>query len=82
LRVVIIFRMTATMMTLDFLSAPARRLEKALNGCNLATSSAQPSRLGGQAMYNDLTRISLVIALTAGTIYHSAVLVALAAVLT
>ena len=39
-------------------------------------------RLGGQAMHNDLTRISLVIALTAGTIYHSAVLVALAAVLT
>ena len=39
-------------------------------------------RLGGQGMYNDLTRISLVIALTAGTIYHSAVLVALAAVLT
>ena len=33
-------------------------------------------------MHNDLTRISLVIALTAGTIYHSAVLVALAAVLT
>ena len=30
-------------------------------------------------MHNDLTRISLVIALTAGTIYHSAVLVALAA---
>ena len=33
-------------------------------------------------MHNDLTRISLVIALTEGTIYHSAVLVALAAVLT
>ena len=30
LRVVIIFRMTATMMTLDFLSASARRLEKVL----------------------------------------------------
>src|SRR5262249_13079716 len=30
LRVVIIFRMTATMMTLDFLSAAARRLWKAL----------------------------------------------------
>src|SRR5262249_329043 len=30
LRVVIIFRMTATMMTLDFLSASARRLWKAL----------------------------------------------------
>jgi hypothetical protein len=28
--VVIIFRMTATMMTLDFVSAPGRRLEKAL----------------------------------------------------
>jgi hypothetical protein len=49
-------------------------------------------RLGGQAppmieppssgVHNDLTRISLVIALTAGTIYHSAVLVTLAAVLT
>jgi hypothetical protein len=39
-------------------------------------------RLGGQAMHNDLTRISLVIALTAGAIYHIAVLVALAAVLT
>jgi hypothetical protein len=33
-------------------------------------------------MHNDLTRISLVIALTAGTIYHNAVLVALAAVRT
>jgi hypothetical protein len=32
LRVVIIFRMTATMMTLDFLLASARRLEKALGG--------------------------------------------------
>jgi hypothetical protein len=30
LRVVIIFRMTATMMTLDFLSAAARRLWKVL----------------------------------------------------
>src|SRR5215470_9146769 len=30
LRVVIIFRMTATMMTLDFLSASARRLWKVL----------------------------------------------------
>jgi hypothetical protein len=39
-------------------------------------------RLGGQAMHNDLTRISLAIALTAGAIYHIAVLVALAAVLT
>jgi hypothetical protein len=33
-------------------------------------------------MHNDLTRISLVIALTAGGIYHIAVLVALGAVLT
>jgi hypothetical protein len=39
-------------------------------------------RLGGQAMHNDLTRISLLIALTAGAIYHIAVLVALAAVVT
>jgi hypothetical protein len=33
-------------------------------------------------MHNDLTRITLVIALTIGAIYHIAVLVALAAVLT
>ena len=39
-------------------------------------------RVGGKAMHNDFTRVSLVIALTAGAIYHIAVLVALAAVLT
>jgi hypothetical protein len=33
-------------------------------------------------MHHDLTRISLLIALTAGVVYHVAVLVALAAVLT
>ena len=42
LRVVIIFRMTATMMTLDFLLASARRLEKALRAglCRLALRAA------------------------------------------
>jgi hypothetical protein len=37
---------------------------------------------GGQAMQTYVTKVSLVIALTAGAIYHIAVLVALAAVLT
>ena len=39
-------------------------------------------KIGGQAMHNDLTRVSLVIGATAGATYHIAVLVALAAVLT
>ena len=39
LRVVIIFRMTATMMTLDFLSASARRLEKALRAGSASIAS-------------------------------------------
>jgi len=38
--------------------------------------------IGGQAMQTYVTKVSLVIALTAGAIYHVAVLVALAAVLT
>jgi hypothetical protein len=38
-------------------------------------------RLGGQAMHNNLTSVSLGIALTAGAVYHLAVLVALATVL-
>jgi hypothetical protein len=38
-------------------------------------------RLGGQAMRNNLTSVSIGIALTAGTVFHIAVLVALAAVL-
>ena len=38
-------------------------------------------RLGGQAMHNNLTSVSLVIAFTAGAVYHLAVLVALATVL-
>jgi hypothetical protein len=37
--------------------------------------------LGGQAMHNNLTSVSVGIALTAGAIYHIAVLVALAVVL-
>jgi hypothetical protein len=39
-------------------------------------------KIGGQAMHNDLTRVSLVIGATASAIYHIGVLVALAAVLT
>jgi hypothetical protein len=38
-------------------------------------------RLGGQAMHNNLTSVSIGVALTAGAVYHIAVLVALAAVL-
>jgi hypothetical protein len=38
-------------------------------------------RLGGQAMHNNLTSVSVGIALAAGAIFHIAVLVALAAVL-
>ena len=38
-------------------------------------------RLGGQAMHNNLTSVSAGIALTAGAVFHVAVLVALAAVL-
>ena len=38
-------------------------------------------RLGGQAMHINLTSVSLGIALTAGAVYHLAVLVALATVL-
>jgi hypothetical protein len=38
-------------------------------------------RLGGQAMHNNLTSFSIGIALTAGAVFHIAVLVALAAVL-
>jgi hypothetical protein len=38
--------------------------------------------IGGQAMQTYVTKVPLVIALTAGAIYHIAVLVALAAVLT
>jgi hypothetical protein len=38
-------------------------------------------RLGGQAMHTNLTSVALVIALTAGAVYHLAVLVALATVL-
>jgi hypothetical protein len=38
-------------------------------------------RLRGQAMHNNLTSFSIGIALTAGAVFHIAVLVALAAVL-
>ena len=38
-------------------------------------------RLGGQAMHNNLTSVSVGIALTAGAVFHITVLVALAAVL-
>ena len=38
-------------------------------------------RLGGQAMHNNLTSVSVGIALAAGALFHLAVLVALAAVL-
>jgi hypothetical protein len=38
-------------------------------------------RLGGQAMHNNLTSVLVGIALTAGAVFHIAVLVALAAVL-
>ena len=38
-------------------------------------------RHGGQAMHNNLTSVSIGIALTAGAVFHIAVLVALAAVL-
>jgi hypothetical protein len=38
-------------------------------------------RLRGQAMHNNLTGFSIGIALTAGAVFHIAVLVALAAVL-
>jgi hypothetical protein len=38
-------------------------------------------RMGWQAMHSYLTRVSLVTGLTAGVIYHIAVLAALAAVL-
>ena len=38
-------------------------------------------RFGGQAMHNNLTSVLVGIALTAGAVFHIAVLVALAAVL-
>jgi hypothetical protein len=38
-------------------------------------------RIGGQAMHKNLTSVSVGIALTAGAVYHIAILVALAAVL-